>query len=218
MTGRECPCDALCTWAERSEQRSGLIQIQSLGRGGEPAAHLLEMGAPLLASPGGPQPAQVARGCAQLEGTSRLPARELDRLAEARLHARRLSILPCKQLGAQPMQLGLEQALVGEHAEGFVDRRRGLPDRAGGRVRLRQPAEIETVGDPLAGGAVHAEPLAELRDALVVPAILDEGGPADDRGQTREQRESVLGREGDERLDVLERAPRLPQEERAARQ
>src|SRR5262249_19459384 len=167
---------------------------------------------PLASSSGGLQPPCVTLGRAQLEGTSRLPARELDRLAKARLHARRLSMLPCKQLGAQPMQLGLEHALVGGYAERLVDCRGGLLDRAGGGIRLRQPADVEPGGDPLAGGAVHAEPLAELGDGLVVPAVPREGGAADDRGQAREQRESMLGREGDQRLHVFERAPWLPQE------
>ena len=48
--------------------------------------------------------------------------------------------------------------------------------------------------------------------ALVVPAVLGEGGPADDRGQAHEERKPVLAGEGDERVDVFERASWLPQE------
>src|SRR5262249_20185582 len=97
--------------------------------------------------------------------------------------------------------------------ERLVDRRGGLLDRAGGGVRLRQPVEIETVGDPLAGGEIHAKPFAELRDALVGPAVLGEGGPANDRAQAREQRESMLGREGDQRPRVFAREPWLPEKD-----
>src|SRR5262249_11819886 len=190
-----------------------LVQIARVGRGGETAAYLVQRLPPLVPSPGGPQPSCIARGRAQLQGTSRLPARELDSLAEARLHACGLSVLPCKQLGTQPMQLGFEQALVGGHAEGLVDRRGGLFDRTRDGVRLPQPAEVETVRAPLAGGELRGEPIAELPDALVVPAVRGEGSTADDRRQTHEQREAMLGREGDERVDVFERALWLPEED-----
>src|SRR5262249_11835405 len=155
---------------------------------------------------------ETGRG-AQLEGTSPLPARELYRHAEARLHLCRLAVPPGEEFGAQPVQLGFEHALVRGHAEGILDRRGGRIDRAAGSVGLRQPVEVETVRDALPRGAIDVEPLSELGDALVVPTILGEGRTADDRGQTHEQREPAFGGEGDQRVDVFECAPWLSQED-----
>src|SRR5262249_31803995 len=147
---------------------------------------------------------------AQLVGLRLLPARDLERRAEAHLGGREIA-LQAPQLALQPMELGLVEAVE----EGLAARqyavyeRESLLCRPAPQVCLEQTGEMVGVRGADADGFVDREPLVDLRDAAIHVALLNGSPAAGAHRRSEPEVQFLLGCEPDAPLRQLEHPPGL---------